>query len=71
MTVKIDEGIEYTVSNFADGIWLRGVVDISGGCAVIHQVLDRLESWLERNLIRFNSGKHRVLYSVKNNHVYW
>lgn len=71
MTVKMDEGIECTLSNFADDMCLGGVVDTSGGCAAILHVLDRLESRVERNLIRFNNGKCSVLHSVKNNHMYW
>ena len=27
------------------------------GCAAIQQDMDRLESWAERNLIRFNKSK--------------
>ena len=62
----LHEGIEHTMSKFTD-TKLGGMSETPEGCAVIKQDLDRLESWAERNLMRFNKRHYRLLHLVRNN----
>ena len=65
----LDKGTECTLSKFADDTKSGGVADTVEGCAAIQRDLDSLESWEQRNLMKFKKGKRRVLNLTRNNLV--
>ena len=53
----INDGIECTLSKYADDKKPGGVADTPKGCVTIQQDLDILRNWAARNQMRFNISK--------------
>lgn len=55
------------LSEFTDDTKLGEMVKTPECCTALQKDLDRLETWAQKNLLKFYSGKYRVSHLRKNN----
>ncbi|PKU41178.1 pol- hypothetical protein [Limosa lapponica baueri] len=63
----LDDGIKCTLMKFADDTKLSGEVDTLEGRVTLQEDLHRLKEWSNKNLMKFNKDKRKVLHLRKHN----
>ncbi|KAJ7410494.1 hypothetical protein BTVI_53281 [Pitangus sulphuratus] len=57
----------FEFGKFTQDTKLRGVANTSEGCVALQKDHNRLKRWAEKNCLKFNKGKFKVLHLGKNN----
>lgn len=63
----LENGTDGTISRFTKDIKLGEVANRPSVCVVIQRDLNRMKKWVNRNVIKFNEGKCKVLPLERNN----
>ncbi|GAB0186178.1 mitochondrial enolase superfamily member 1 [Grus japonensis] len=67
----LDEGSKCTLMKFADDTKLSEEADASERRATLQEDLDKLEEWANKNLMKLNKDKCKVLHLGKHNPGLW
>uniref|UniRef100_A0A8C4Y200 Macro domain-containing protein n=1 Tax=Gopherus evgoodei TaxID=1825980 RepID=A0A8C4Y200_9SAUR len=68
--IDLDNGIDSTLTKFADDTKLGGVASALEDRIKIQNDPDKLEKWSEVNRMKFNKDKCKVLHLARNNQLY-